>query len=74
MIKLYLQEFEVMKPSSSDFYRIGRVLGRGAFGKVNLACHKVTDHLIAIKSLDKKVLRNERDQKRRVMQEMAILK
>ena len=63
-----------MMPSSREFYRIGRVLGRGAFGKVNLACHKVCEHLVAIKSIEKKVLRNEKEQKRRVMQEMSILK
>ena len=63
-----------MMPSSCEFYRIGRVLGRGAFGKVNLACHKVCEHLVAIKSIEKKVLRNEKEQKRRVMQEMCILK
>lgn len=63
-----------MRSSTCDFYRIGRVLGRGAFGKVNLACHKVCEHLVAIKSIEKKVLRNEKDQKKRVMQEMTILK
>lgn len=56
-----------MKSSTWEFYRIGRVLGRGAFGKVNLACHKVCEHLVAIKSIEKKVLRNEKEQKKRVM-------
>ena len=74
MIHMYFQQFKTIKPSSCEFYRIGRVLGRGAFGKVNLACHKVTEHLVAIKALDKKVLNNEKEQKRRVMQELAILK
>ena len=63
-----------MKNSTCEFYRIGRVLGRGAIGKVNLACHKVCEHLVAIKSIEKKVLRNEKEQKKRVMQEMTILK
>lgn len=71
---MYFKEYGCIKTSSCDFYRIGRVLGRGAFGKVNLACHKVCEHLIAVKSIDKKVLRNEKEQKKRVMQEMAILK
>jgi 5'-AMP-activated protein kinase catalytic alpha subunit len=71
---MYFKEYGSIKTSSCDFYRIGRVLGRGAFGKVNLACHKVCEHLIAVKSIDKKVLRNEKEQKKRVMQEMAILK
>ena len=50
------------------------MLGRGAFGKVNLACHKVSEHLVAIKSIECAVLRNEREHKRRLLQEMAILK
>ena len=74
VILQYFKDHKKIKPSSREFYRIGRVLGRGAFGKVNLACHKVTEHLVAIKALDKKVLSNEKEQKRRVMQEMAILK
>jgi serine/threonine protein kinase len=74
MIRLYYQEYKEMKSSNCEFYRIGRVLGRGAFGKVNLACHKVCEHLVAIKSIEKKVLRNEKEQKKRVMQEMTILK
>ena len=64
----------VMMKSTSDFYRIGRVLGRGAFGKVNLACHKISEHLVAIKSIEYAVLRNEKEHKRRLMQEMSILK
>jgi serine/threonine protein kinase len=60
-IKLHFREFHTVLTSSLDFYRIGRVLGRGAFGKVNLACHKVCEHLVAIKSIEKKVLRNEKE-------------
>jgi serine/threonine protein kinase len=34
-------------------YKIGRVLGRGAFGKINLAFHKLTKKLCAVKSINK---------------------
>ena len=29
--------------TTTEFYRIGKMLGKGAFGKVNLAIHKLTD-------------------------------
>ena len=33
-----------------EFYKVGKILGRGAFGKVNLALHRITRKLVAIKS------------------------
>ena len=42
-----------------EFYRIGKMLGRGAFGKVNLAMHKLTRRLVAIKCLNKEQLTDE---------------
>ena len=42
-----------------DFYLIGRILGKGAFGKVNLAVHKLSGKLVAIKSLHKNYLASE---------------
>lgn len=36
-----------------DFYSIGRVLGKGAYGKVNLAIQKLTRRLCAVKSINK---------------------
>ena len=45
--------------TTNDFYRIGKMLGRGAFGKVNLAMHKLVRKLVAIKSLNKECLTDE---------------
>jgi serine/threonine protein kinase len=42
--------------SEINFYRIGKMLGRGAFGKVNLAMHKLVRKLVALKSLNKECL------------------
>lgn len=42
-----------------DYYRIGKMLGRGAFGKVNLAMHKLVRKLVALKSLNKECLTDE---------------
>lgn len=55
-----------------DFYRVGKMLGRGAFGKVNLAMHKLVRKLVALKSLNKEIL-NKGDQKAKLMKEVNLL-
>lgn len=45
--------------TSAEFYRIGKMLGKGAFGRVNLAMHKLTEHLVAVKSMNKQFLENK---------------
>lgn len=57
----------------AEWYRIGKMLGKGAFGKVNLGMHKLTDSLVAIKSINKEYLEEERSW-RKVAREVAILK
>lgn len=42
--------------TSAEYYRIGKMLGKGAFGRVNLAMHKITEHLVAVKSMNKQFL------------------
>ena len=42
-----------------DFYRIGKMLGRGAFGKVNLAMHKMVRKLVALKMISRECLHEE---------------
>ena len=58
--------------SSNEFYRIGKVLGRGAFGKVNLTVHRLCDEMVAIKSIHKEFL-NDEASKNKVMKEVRIL-
>jgi serine/threonine protein kinase len=60
-------------PTAAQFYRIGRLLGKGAFGKVNLGMHKLTGKMVAIKSINKEYLTDEHS-KNKVMQEFSILK
>ena len=48
------------------------MLGRGAFGKVNLSMHKLTRKLIAIKSINKEYLSEEK-QRTKIMHEVRIL-
>ena len=56
-----------------DFYRVGRMLGRGAFGKVNLAMHKLVRKLVALKSLNKEQMYSNKDQKARLLKEVNLL-
>ena len=58
--------------TTTDFYRIGKMLGRGAFGKVNLAMHKLVRKLVAMKSINKECL-NDEPQKMKVMKEVSLL-
>ena len=37
-----------------SFYKIGRSIGHGAFGKVNIALHVLSGHIVSIKSFNKK--------------------
>ena len=45
--------------TTTEFYRIGKILGKGAFGKVNLAMHRLTEKLVAIKSINKNYLKED---------------
>lgn len=61
MIRLHFQNYNSAPSTSCEFYRIGRVLGKGAFGKVSLAMHKIAEQLVAIKSMSKETLQCEVD-------------
>jgi len=39
-----------------DFYKVGRVLGKGAYGKVNLGMHRLSRRLCAVKSIHKAII------------------
>ena len=72
-IKEYKAKYDKIPQTRIEFYRIGRLLGKGAFGKVNLGMHKLTGKLVAIKSI-KKIYLNDESSKKKVMQEFSILK
>ena len=59
--------------TTAEFFKIGKMLGKGAFGRVNLALHKLCSSLVAVKSINKHFLSEDESSKRKVMQEVLIL-
>jgi serine/threonine protein kinase len=73
IVKKSFRDYKEPPETTTDFYKIGRMLGKGAFGKVNIGMHKLARKLVAIKSINKQFLNDERS-KRKVMQEVSIIK
>lgn len=55
-----------------DFYRIGKVLGQGAFGEVRMCIHRESNAQRAVKVLRKSHM--DDDEKRMLFNEINILK
>ncbi len=47
------ERYNKMPKTRIELYKVGKILGKGAFGKVNLGLHRLTRRLVAIKSTDK---------------------
>ena len=71
-IKKSFNESGEAPETTTEFYRAGKMLGRGAFGKVNLGMHKLTRKLIAIKSINQEYLTDDK-QRSKIMHEVGIL-
>jgi len=68
-----MEEHGTMPPTNLDFYKFVKLIGKGAFGKVTLAIHKLTGKKVAIKTFDKSYMRDDFSRKK-VFQEVYILK
>ena len=56
-------------------YKVGKVLGKGAYGKVHLGLHRLANMFVAMKSLSKKRLKEGKgNNKQKVDNEVALLK
>lgn len=58
--------------ATTDFYKFGKVLGQGSFGKVRLAAHRLSGVRVAVKSYEKAKLQNP-SHWRRAQQEIALM-
>ncbi len=72
-IKEYFNKNGTYPSTKIKFYKYGRLLGKGAFGKVNLSLHVLTGRLVAIKSINKSKLTSERH-KAKIQLETSIMK
>ena len=72
-IKIYVQNNNKIPPTTLDFYKIVKLIGKGAFGKVTLGIHKLTGKHVAIKTIEKSYMKDEFS-RRKVFQEVYILK
>ena len=63
-IKDYFNTHSSYPPTDISFYKFGRIIGRGAFGKVNIGLNILTGRIVAIKSFNKKNLSNEKAKKK----------
>jgi serine/threonine protein kinase len=62
-------------PTQLDHYKVGKVLGKGAYGKVHLGLHKLANMFVAMKSMSKKKLKEgKNNNKQKVDNEVALLK
>jgi serine/threonine protein kinase len=47
-----------------DYYKFMKLIGKGAFGKVTLGIHKLTGKQVAIKTVDKSLMKDEYQKKK----------
>mmetsp|Transcript_40536 Transcript_40536/g.61797 ORF Transcript_40536/g.61797 Transcript_40536/m.61797 type:complete len:82 (+) Transcript_40536:1939-2184(+) len=50
--------------TKAEYYKIGKVIGKGAFGKVNLAIHRLTEKFVALKSISKQMMKDSQSLKK----------
>ena len=55
---LYLKKYKQIPPTTQDFYEFVELIGKGAFGQVTLAIHKLTGRQVAIKAINKSYMQD----------------
>jgi len=67
------QKYGKMPKTRIELYKVGKMLGKGAFGKVNLGLQRLSRRLVAIKSMPKTKMKEESTRKK-MKNEIDILK
>ena len=70
----YKKKYNEYPETSILFYKYGRLIGQGAFGKVNLGLNILCGRVVAIKSFNKKKLNKKENTKNKIFYEIDLMK
>ena len=73
-IKNYYKKNKVYPNTNLSFYKYGRLIGQGAFGKVNLGLNVLTGRVVAIKSFNKNNFDSKADFMKKITYETNLMK
>ena len=73
-IKDYYNKYKKYPSTALNFYLYGRLIGQGAFGKVNIGLNVLTGRVVAIKSFNKKDLNKNGENMRKILYETNLMK
>lgn len=71
-VSVYVDRHKELPPTTLQYYRLGELIGKGAFGKVIAAVHKLTGRSVAIKTIEKSLMAEE-SRRKKIFQEVLIL-
>ena len=63
-IQTSFQETKEPPMTTLEFYKFVKLIGRGAFGTVTLGIHKLTGKYVAIKTIEKTLMKDEFQRKK----------
>ena len=73
-INKYYLKHKKYPNTSLQFYKYGRLIGQGAFGKVNLGLNILTGRIVAVKSFDKNNSELTGDNMKKILYETDLMK
>ena len=73
-IKEYHNKYKEYPPTDLNFYLYGRLIGQGAFGKVNIGLNILSGRVVAIKSFNKIDLNKNGENMRKILYETNLMK
>ena len=72
-IKNYYKKYQSYPPTTINFYKYGRLIGQGAFGKVNIGLNVLAGRVVAIKSFNKAKLTLNCENMKKILYETNLM-